>query len=139
MKRALIALPLFTLMAACASAPESAEKSDSQVLESDVDYKQAYRIISRQFTACKRVIGVFGNGYDVQSDLDTDAQEGRIDYYSQGLTGVHENAAAATQMVVKPSSNGGSVIRVTGTSARHVYADSQSIKNWLNGDLKCGR
>jgi hypothetical protein len=50
-------------------------------------YLDAYRVIAKQMRACYRVIGLFGNGYDIQADLDTAHKAGTVELYHVALGG----------------------------------------------------
>jgi len=60
---------LIVLLSGCAGIqmPAGQENEHSFTQESKKTYRDAYRIISKQMRACYRYIGLFGNGYDVQS------------------------------------------------------------------------
>ena len=57
-------------------------------------YQDLYRVIAKRIRACYRVMGIFGNGYDVQADLHTVEQKGRVEGYYVGLTGAQKPEAS---------------------------------------------
>ena len=67
--------------------PPGQEDKQEFVQETTLPYREAYQIIAKQMRACYRVIGVFGNGYDIQADLDTADRSGRVEFYHVGITG----------------------------------------------------
>lgn len=138
--KTLITIFLSAILTACASIPIPPEVESGQMKEftqiSNVDYKDAYRIIAKQFRACYRVIGLFGNGYDVQADLDTEKKVGSIELYHVGLTGASkfEDSIFSSLVTITPTANKESKIITTGTTPKYSYIRSQAIKGWLRGD-----
>jgi len=116
---------------------QETERSFSQ--ESERPYDEAYRIIAKQMRACYRAIGLFGNGYDVQADMDAVNKQGVIELYYIGLTGAKnpEDSMFARTVTVEYSSNG-SIITTTGTTPKYVYLTHRTIPTWLRGINSCG-
>ncbi|RZZ81956.1 hypothetical protein EAT51_07875 [Pseudoxanthomonas winnipegensis] len=126
------------MLASCASVPANLKGQTHVELDSHVAYDEAYRIVARQMRACYRVIGIFGNGFDIQSDLDTQAKQGRIELYFVGVTGAKPDSDSKIPRTVTISQLGtGSHIVIQGNGDRYVYYTSQGIRGWLDGSNKC--
>jgi hypothetical protein len=119
--------------------PVGQEDERTFTQESNKSYQDAYRIIAKQMRACYRVIGLFGNGYDVQADLDTTNKRGTVELYYVGLTGAQkpEDSIFSRTVTVSDAPNG-SVISTTGTTPKYVYVTHKTIPTWLNGIDSCG-
>ena len=101
-------------------------------------YKDAYRLISKKMRGCYRVIGVLGNGYDVQDDIDTDLKEARVEVFHLGHTGASKFEDSIFSRIVTIKQSGtGSVITTAGTTTRYTYMNHQAIKGWLRGNEDC--
>lgn len=130
---AIVALAI--TLAGCAStgaAPGTPVVRD-QVAE--VEYRDAYRTISRQFEACYRVRGVFGNGFDVHADLDTERQMGRVELFAIGLGGTKGSNVSRIVTVVGDGPR--SRVLTSGASVRYVERTHEAIGRWLTGDHRC--
>jgi hypothetical protein len=118
--------------------PRGSESTREYLQTSEVPYQEAYRIIAKQVRACYRVIGVFGNGYDVQADLDSAARLGRIEVYHVGLSGASKSEdSMMSRTVTVVATETGSSIRTEGMTPRYVYTTHQAIHGWLNGRDGC--
>ena len=139
MKRVVVILVSGFLVGCGGITPTGSEKHlRSFTQESARPYQEAYRIIDRRMRGCYRIIGTFGNGYDVQGELDTLNQRGVIEVFRIGISGEenHKNAAFGRTVTVA-AAPGGSVITTTGTVQRHVYRTHKSISAWLDGSISC--
>lgn len=88
--------------------------------------------------ACYRVIGVFGNGYDVQADADSALKTATVELYPVGLTGTQKPEDSMFSRVVQiRSTESGSVIETSGQTPRYVYATHVAISGWLAGATSC--
>ena len=135
-----IMLVLSMSLTACATIqlPPGSEESRSFVQESPMAYQDAYRIVAKQFRVCYRVIGIFGNGYDVQADLDAQANRGTIELYSVGFTGAEKPEDSIFSRSVTIEQNGsGSRITTTGTTPKYVYMTHLTVPSWLSGTVSC--
>jgi hypothetical protein len=136
-----IALALGVSVAGCATieVPKGQESNREFVQETVLPYKDAYQIIAKQMRACYRVIGLLGNGYDVQADLDSAERIGRVELYYVGLTGASkpEDSIFSRTVTVKARNNGSMVV-TTGTTPKYVYLTHLSVKSWLSGSDSCG-
>lgn len=136
-----LAIALAASLGGCATIelPPGQENKREFVQETTLQYKDAYQIIAKQMRACYRVIGVFGNGYDVQADLDTAERMGRIELYHVGLTGASkpEDSMFSRTVTVKARDNG-SVVATTGTTPKYVYMNHLAAASWLAGSDSCG-
>lgn len=134
-------LGLALLLGGCATIelPPGQENNREFIQETTLPYKDAYQIIAKQMRACHRVIGVFGNGYDVQADLDTAGRIGRVELYHVGLTGASkpEDSMFSRTVTVKGHDNGSTVV-TTGTTPRFVYVNHLKVASWLAGSDSCG-
>jgi hypothetical protein len=127
-------------LAGCASVqlPPGAEERRDFTQTTSMPYQDAYRIIAKQMRACYRVIGVFGNGYDIQADLDSAARTGRIELYHVGLTGASKPEDSIFSRTVTVTTSGtGTVIRTVGTTPKYVYINHRAIAAWLAGSDTC--
>lgn len=136
-----IALGLAVILGGCATIelPPGQESQREFSQETTLPYKDAYQIIAKQMRACYRVIGLFGNGYDVQADLDTAERIGRVELYHVGLTGSSkpEDSMISRTVTVKGRDNGSTVV-TTGTSPKFVYGNHLAVASWLAGSDSCG-
>ena len=106
--------------------------------EAPVPYREAYQIVAKQMRACYRAIGVFGNGYDVQADLDTADLSGRVELYHVGITGASKPADSIFSRTISiKAREKGSVITTTGTTPLYVYANHLIVASWLAGNDTC--
>ena len=139
--RKAIAIATAVLLSGCATIelPKGQEETREFTQETATPYVTAYQLIAKQMRACYRVIGVFGNGYDIQADLDSANKTGRIELYYVGLTGAAkpEDSSVSRTVTVKERA-GGAVVTTTGTTPKFVYANHLAIKNWLSGGETCG-
>ena len=136
-----LAVLLLGVLTGCATIemPKGQEESREFTQETAMPYQDAYRLIAKQMRACYRVIGVFGNGYDVQADLDSVNRSGRVELYYVGLTGAGkpEDSMISRNVTVK-GRDAGAVITTSGTTPKFVYVNHLAIKNWLAGGESCG-
>jgi hypothetical protein len=132
---------LAAVVAGCATVemPQGKEEVREFTQETKVPYVAAYQLIAKQMRACYRVIGVFGNGYDIQADLDSASKTGHIELYHVGLTGASkpEDSSISRTVTVKEH-DGGAIITINGTNPKFVYMNHLAIKNWLSGGETCG-
>lgn len=137
----IVALSLAVILGGCATIelPPGQESKREFVQETTLPYRDAYQIIAKQMRACYRVIGLFGNGYDVQADLDTAERVGRVELYHVGLTGASkpEDSMFSRTVTVKGRENGSTVV-TTGTTPKYVYVNHLAAKSWLAGSDSCG-
>ncbi len=136
----LFVVSFIVLLTGCAGVqlPADLENQRTFVQESSIHYQDAYRIIAKQMRACYRVIGFFGNGYDVQADLDTENKTGIVEVYYVGLTGAQKpEASMFSRTVTITASPNGSVITTTGTTPKYVYMTHKTIPVWLAGIDSC--
>ena len=125
-------------LAGCVTVPPEAEKQREFVQTTAMPYQDAYRLIAKKMRACYRVIGVFGNGYDVQADLDTVSRSGRFELYHVGLTGSSKPEDSMFSRTVTVSENGSiTEVKTTGTTPRYVYINHRAIASWLAGGETC--
>lgn len=119
--------------------PAGQENQRTFIQESDKPYQETYRTIAKQMRACYRVIGAFGNGYDIQADLDTANKRGTVELYYVGLTGAQkpEDSIFSRTVTVMELPKGGSQITTTGTTPKYVYLTHKTIPTWLNGVDSC--
>ncbi len=139
MKR-LFVLAVVWLVSACVSVqiPSGQESERTFTQETKVPYVNAYRIIAKQMRACYRVIGVLGNGYDIQADLDTANKRASVELYPVGLTGAQKSEESMfSRTVTVTESQSGAVIVTTGTTPKYVYLTHKAIQTWLNGVDSC--
>lgn len=129
------------VLSGCAwvSPPPGQENQTTFVQETPVPYKEAYTLLAKQIRACYRVIGVFGNGYDVQADLDSANQSGRIEVYHVGLSGASKpDDSSFSRTVTVGARQGGSTITTTGTTPAVAYTTHLAVAGWLKGNDSCG-
>lgn len=140
MKRSIATtLVLVGAMAGCATPmPPGREDQRTFVQESGLPYQDAYRVIAKQMRACYRTIGVFGNGYDVQADLDAGAKQGVVELYPVGLTGAQKVEDSKFGLRVKAEATpAGTRITSTGTTPSFVFQLDGAIRVWLSGMDSC--
>lgn len=137
-------LPIYIIAAlaisGCASVtpPPGQEDSTTFTQESSIGYKEAYRLIAKQMRGCYRVIGLFGHGYEVQNELDTEQKEGRIEIYYTGAFGAEKFEDSIYSRIVTVKEKGqGSTITTTGMRTKYAYVNHQAIKGWLRGNENC--
>jgi len=131
---------LSTWLAACAQVPVPTEQASQKTFtrSSTLGYQDAYRVIAKQLRACYRAIGLFGNGYDIQADLDTHAKTGTVELYPVGLTGAQKaEASIFSRTVTIVQTESGSRITTTGTTPQYVYQTHMTIPAWLEGADTC--
>ena len=128
------------LLTGCAGIqlPPGQENQRSFTQESTQSYQEAYRIIAKQMRACYRVIGMLGNGYDIQSDLDTANKRGTVELYHVGFTGAQkpEDSIFSRTVTISEAASG-SAITTTGTTPNYVYLTHKTIPTWLGGVDSC--
>lgn len=129
-------LPITTALAlsACSTVqiPAGQESQRTFTQESSRPYQEAYRTIAKQMRACYRVIGLFGNGYDVQADLDTANQSGAVEVYHVGLTGASKPEDSIFSRTVTVQANGaGSIIKKNDWHNAAVCIRDSSLNTWL--------
>ncbi len=135
-----ILLVLSVSLTGCATVqlPPGSEESRTFVQEDPMAYQDAYRIVAKQFRACYRAIGLLGNGYDVQADLDTQANKGTVELYSVSLSGAEKPEDSIFSRSVTIEQNGsGSRITTQGTTPTYVYMTHITIQSWLKGAASC--
>lgn len=126
--------------AGCASVqlPPGAEEQREFTQTTSLSYQDAFRIIAKQMRACYRVIGVFGNGYDIQADLDSVARLGRVELYHVGLAGTSKPEDSMFSRTVTVAGNGsGALIKTVGSTPSYVYINHRAITAWLLGSDSC--
>jgi hypothetical protein len=124
----------------CASTPPPAgqEGQRAYTQQSAMPYQEAYRIIAKQMRACYRSIGPFGNGYDIQADMDTAAKTASVELYPVGLTGAEKPEDSQFSRTVSIKASGtGSLIETTGQTPKWVYMNHRAVTGWLAGDSVC--
>lgn len=129
------------ILTGCASIdlPKGQEDRREFVQETTMPYRDAYELVAKQMRACYRVIGVFGNGYDIQADLDSAARVGRVELYHVGLTGASKaEDSIFSRSVTVQGHEKGATITTSGITPRYVYVNHLSIKSWLSGSDSCG-
>ena len=140
-KRFLLAALLIVILGGCANIelPPGQEDRREFVQDTPLSFREAYQIVAKQMRACYRVIGLFGNGYDIQADLDTADSLGRIELYHVGITGASkaEDSIFSRTVTIKARDNG-SVVTTAGTTPKYVYANHLAIASWLRGSDACG-
>lgn len=118
--------------------PTAQQEQRTFTRETEVAYQDAYRVIAKQMRACYRGLGVFGNGYDVQADLDSAAKTGRIEVYYVGFTGAQKpEDSIFSRTVTVVATPKGSSITTTGTTPKYVYNTHMTIPAWLAGNDVC--
>lgn len=134
----LLLLLISLSLAACITLPPGSEFSTTFTREIDKPYQEVYRTIAKQMRHCYRTTGLFGNGYDVQSDLETAANQGTIELYNVNFMGIQkpEDSFFSRTVIVKASSSG-STITTKGTTPKIVYKTHMTIPVWLEGDNSC--
>ncbi len=133
-------LVLMVLLTACASpnVPIGMEQARVFTQQVTTPYQEAYRSIAKQMRACYRGLGLFGNGYDVQADLDSVARKGTVEIYYVGLTGAQKpEDSIFSRTVVVEDKDGKTVITTSGTTPKYVYATHATIPSWLKGVDVC--
>ena len=136
----LIALAATCTLAACGvTMPPGQEHSKEFTQTISTNYRDAYQLIARQMRACFRVIGPFGNGQDIQADLDTANNQGRIELYGVGLTGsARAEDIPHGRIVTIARTDSGAQITVRSNTPSYAYSTHLSIAKWLSGDETCG-
>jgi hypothetical protein len=131
----LLATLLSLVLVACGTAPPHGQEDQHQFVQaSSIGYRDAYLIIARQMRTCYAYRGpIFNIGFDVQADLDTAAQVGRIETYPTDGSADHP----FRRVVVVRAEGTGSVIETSGPSPRHVYQTHLVITEWLEGKTAC--
>jgi hypothetical protein len=127
-------------LVACTTAPMPPEDQLTGTYVQSVaqPYQDVYRTIAKQMRACYRALGLFGNGYEVQADLDSVAQRGRIEVYYIGLTGAQKPEDSKFSRTVLVERDGtGSKVTTTGTDAKVAYLTHATIPTWLRGIDSC--
>lgn len=118
--------------------PPGTEEQREFTHTTSISYQDAYRIIAKQMRACYRVIGVFGNGYDVQADLDSVSRTGRVELYHVGLTGAAKPEDSIFSRTVTVSAAGsGAVVKTVGMTPKYVYMNHRAVTAWLSGSDTC--
>jgi hypothetical protein len=133
---ALLALTL--VGCATVQIPLGQESERTFVRDTSKPYQEVYRVVAKQMRACYRVLGVFGNGYDIQADLDSSAKTGTIELYPVGLTGAQKpEDSIFSRTVLITATATGATIKTTGTTPKYVYLTHMTIPTWLNGIDSC--
>jgi len=125
----------------CASIelPPGQEDSRQFVTETAMPYRDAYQLIAKQMRACYRIIGIFGNGYDIQADLDTAEKTGKVELYHVGLTGASKpEDSIFSRTVIVRGTDKGSTVTTRGNTPKYVYANHLAVRSWLSGSDSCG-
>lgn len=118
--------------------PPGMENQHSFTQYSDKHYVDIYRIISKQMRACYEVRGIFGNGFVVQSDLDSSRAMGIIELYPVGLSGAESasDSIFSKKIIVSKTKDGTKIITM-GTTPSYVYSTHKTISNWIKGISTC--
>lgn len=118
--------------------PAGMEEETTFRQEVDADYKQAFRVISKQMKSCYAVKGVLGNGYDIYSEIDSHVKEARVELYSVGLSGAEspEDSIFSRTVIIKGQTPK-TLITTTGTTPDYVYLTHATIPTWLKGKTTC--
>jgi hypothetical protein len=136
-----ILLSLICVLSGCAGIepPPGSENERSFTQNSTKPCLEAYKIVAKQMRACYRAIGFFGNGYDVQADLDTANKTGTVELYYVGIAGAQkpEDSIFSRTVTISATPNG-STITTSGTTPKYVYLTHKSIPGWLDGVDSCG-
>lgn len=132
------AIGLFVVGCAGVTPPLGQENVREFSQVSAVQYQDAYRIIAKQMRACFRVIGLFGNGYDVHADLDVSGRKGYVELYPVGLAGAQRPEDSIYSRTVEVlGTPSGSIITTNGMTSKYVYATHRLISSWLSGIDTC--
>lgn len=129
-----------SMLSGCASVQIPPEQINQKTFtqESTKSYQESYRLIAKQMRACYKYIGLLGNGYDVQADLDSANKMGSVEVYYVGLTGAQKPEDSIFSRTVKiTEAPNGSLITVTGTTPSYVYQTYRTIPKWLDGIDSC--
>lgn len=122
------------LLLACVPTAALAGQVEAAV-EAPVAYVDAYRTIARQFEACYRARGIWGNGFDVLADLDTTEQVGRVELFKIGMSGSKPSKVARV-VTITPAGEGARV-QIAGHSEKYVHITASAISGWLGGSRSC--
>ncbi|WP_290697438.1 hypothetical protein [Amphritea sp.] len=129
-----------TILSACTPVkpPVGMENDKAFSQEADISYKQAFRIISKQMKACYAGKGLFGNGYDVYSEIDSHAKEARVEVYYVGFAGAEkpEDSMFSRTVTIKQRDHK-TLITTTGTTPDYIYLTHATIPTWLRGKTTC--
>ena len=138
-RESLIALTaVFLCGCAAIPLPPDSELTGTYTQVVNQPYQEAYRTVAKQMRACYRAIGVFGNGYDVQADLDAVNRTGRIEVYYVGLTGAQKpEESRFSRTVLVEAQSEGSRITTSGTDPKIAYLTHRTIPTWLRGIDSC--
>lgn len=118
--------------------PPGQEAERTFVRDTNKPYQEVYRVVAKQMRACYRALGVFGNGYDIQADLDSSAKTGTIELYPVGLSGAQKaEDSIFSRTVVITATPTGATIKTTGTTPKYVYLTHMTIPTWLGGIDSC--
>lgn len=131
---------LFIILSACATIqiPEDLKGQDSFIQKTNIDYKTTYRIITKQMTACNRVIGFFGNGYDVYNEIDTSKNHAVVELFPISLGGASKpEESMFSRKVTIEKADSGSLITTSGTTPKYTYMTHSQITNWIEGNTTC--
>ncbi|MCD7096948.1 hypothetical protein [Stenotrophomonas sp. MMGLT7] len=137
MLRLILAACLVLALAGCISMPTQYRGATRAEQHTEIAYDDAYRIIAKQMTACYRVIGIWGNGYEIQADLDTTKRQGIVELYKIGLMGTAKDGDNITRKVTITATESGAYIIVDGHKDRYVFVNSSAITQWLGGSTAC--
>ena len=123
----------------CASLPKEYSNKTEFKIETEQSYIQAYSTISRQMTACYRAIGPLGNGFDVQSLLNTEKHVGTIEIYYVGIAGADKSylESNAGRFVTVSQQGEKALVRVQATKPIGAYRTHNAIQRWLRGETTC--
>jgi len=118
--------------------PPGQESRTEFVQHSSLSARDAYILVAKQMRSCFRVIGLFGNGYDIQADAYGPNGGGRIELYHVGLSGASkpEDSMFSRTIVITPGESGSTIV-TTGTTPKYVYMNHRAIAGWLNGNDSC--
>ncbi|MEZ6855007.1 hypothetical protein [Halodesulfovibrio aestuarii] len=129
------------LLTSCAPihVPKELANQKEFSIETSMDYIHAYKIISRQMKACFRGIGLAGNGYEVESILNTEGHVGTIEIYYIGLSGADSSYKDSSygRLVTINKHSDQTHITIQGTSTDWAYYTRNAIERWLQGGTTC--
>lgn len=138
MKNVILLLAM-TLLCGCVSLPPGEEHQHTFIQKSDMPYRQAYGIIAIRMRVCYQIVGLFGNGYGVDSHMDVAEKRGTIVVYPLGLLGSRgqpSDSLIGRTITVSQSASGSRIV-ITGTSPLVAYENYLMIPKWLAGNTSC--
>lgn len=138
MKIIFIAISLLISGCSVRTLPDGLEESKQITQRYDKKYVDVFKVVSKKMTSCYRSLGIFGNGYDVISHIDSDAKEGVVEVYHVGLTGAGspEDSMMSRTVTIKDD-RGATLVTTRGTTPMVVYMNHLAIKGWMNGNENC--